>query len=193
MIVGIDEVGRGPWAGPVVAAAVGFQAAFYENPIPENLQAVTDSKKLKPAQREELAQAIRTHPLVYYALGEASVAEIDAHNIRQATFLAMVRAAQNLKVSPTHALVDGRDVPPELPCTGEAIIKGDEKEFLIGCASIVAKVARDQMMAHLHKEAPHYGWDTNAGYGTKAHQEGLAAHGITPHHRKSFAPIKALC
>jgi ribonuclease HII len=183
-VCGIDEVGRGPWAGPVVATAVILPAT-----LPDFFAGVTDSKKLSATQREKL------FPLLlgccHVGIGEASVEEIDCVNILQATFLAMQRAFAALPVKPMRALVDGNKVP-RLPCPAEAIIGGDAKFHSIAAASIIAKVTRDRYMAELDKQFPGYGWASNAGYGAPAHQAGLASLGVTIHHRRSFAPIKAL-
>ncbi len=184
-VCGIDEVGRGPWAGPVVAAAVILDAAA----IPEGLD---DSKRLSPERREALALALEASAQV--ALGVASVAEIEAMNILQASFLAMRRAVLGLAVRPALALVDGHMAPPGLPCRVRPIVGGDGLALSIAAASIVAKVARDRMMVALSQQFPGYGWETNMGYGTRAHQDGLARLGVTPHHRRSFQPIhKILC
>jgi ribonuclease HII len=182
-IAGVDEVGRGPWAGPVVAAAV----VLDPRNIPEGMK---DSKKISPKKREQLYGEIMETSLV--GVGSASVEEIDTVNIRQATFLAMCRALKDLPTKPDFAFVDGRDIPAGITIPAEAVIKGDNKVLSVSAASIVAKVTRDNFMAELAEKHPHFAWEKNAGYGTKAHQEGLSIHGITPHHRKSFAPIKAL-
>lgn len=182
IIVAIDEVGRGPWAGPVMAAAAILD--------PQNIPAgLNDSKKLSAAKRNALHDAILATSRV--EIGVATVEEIDAMNILQATKLAMRRAYDALNVSATVALIDGNQ-PPDLPCPMRCIVKGDSISLSIAAASIVAKVTRDRLMAELAQKHPHYGWERNAGYGTKAHQDGLAAHGLTPHHRRSFAPIRAL-
>ncbi|MFZ2620804.1 MAG: ribonuclease HII [Alphaproteobacteria bacterium] len=182
-IAGVDEVGRGPWAGPVVACAV----ILNPTQLPHGAD---DSKKLSAKRREELyAQIMAT---AHVGLGEASVAEIDTLNIRNATFVAMQRAVAALPVVPDFLLIDGNALPPNLPCKASAVIGGDGKSLSIAAASIVAKVVRDKLMAELHDTFPHYGWNSNAGYGTAAHQAGLASHGVTPHHRTSFAPIAAL-
>ncbi len=187
LIAGIDEAGRGPWAGPVVAGAVIFPGLK----IPDMLaRRLNDSKKLSPAQREELFEALQTSDALI-GCGAASVEEIDRLNILQATFLAMRRAVEALPEPPDFALVDGNKIPP-LPCPARAIVKGDGLSLSIAAASIVAKVTRDRQMAELAKQFPHYGWETNAGYGTKTHQYGLKVHGICVHHRKSYAPIQRI-
>ena len=181
--VGVDEVGRGPWAGPVVAAAVILD--------PDNLpHGVTDSKKLSAKKREELNAFILKNATV--SIAEASVEEIDRLNIRQATMLAMTRAVEGLPEKPDYAFVDGNFVPPQLNVDAEFVIKGDAKVMSIAAASIVAKQYRDKLMAKLAESHPYFAWEKNAGYGTKAHQAGLAEFGITPHHRRSFKPIQAL-
>lgn len=182
IVAGIDEAGRGPWAGPVVASAVVLD--------PHLLPAgIDDSKKLSAARREKLYAEIMSSALV--GVGIADVMEIDTLNILGATKLAMRRALEKLTVKPDVALVDGNQ-PPELPCRVQAVIGGDALSLSIAAASVIAKVTRDRMMAELGREFPHYGWEKNAGYGTALHQQALAAHGVTAHHRKSFAPIRAL-
>ena len=181
-VAGIDEVGRGPFAGPVVAAAV----ILDRSNIPDGIR---DSKKLSKAKREELFDAIVATASV--GLGEASVEEIDRHNILAASLLAMRRAMEALPTRPDVALVDGnRD--PNLGVPSRLIVKGDGRSLSIAAASIVAKVTRDRKMCALAKAYPHYGWERNAGYGTAEHRKGLREYGITPQHRRSFAPIRAL-
>lgn len=182
-IAGVDEVGRGPWAGPVMAAAV-----IWPKDIPL-LKGVTDSKKLSLAKREILCEQILA--VAEVGVGEASVAEIDSHNIRQATFMAMRRAVDNLPQRTDYLFIDGNALPSNLPCDAGCVVKGDGKVYSIACASIVAKVLRDREMQRLHGQFPHYAWDSNAGYGTVHHQQGLESHGVTVHHRRSFAPIRA--
>lgn len=182
-VAGVDEVGRGPWAGPVVAAAVVVNPLF----LPKG---VRDSKKLSAKQREHIATELQNQAEV--GIGVATVAEIDTHNILQATYLAMQRALAALPQPVDYALIDGNRLPAGLPMPAQAVVKGDDKVLSIACASVAAKVYRDRLMAKLHQEYPHFGWDSNAGYGTKAHQLGLASQGVTPHHRTSFAPIKTL-
>lgn len=185
IVCGIDEVGRGPWAGPVVACAV-----ILPDPLPDFFARVTDSKKLSVAQRDSLYPLLIEH--CTYGLGEASVAEIDQLNILAATMLAMQRAYAALGTHVDKAYVDGNRAP-KLNCAVETIIGGDAKVPSIAAASIIAKVTRDRLMAQLDADYDHsYGWASNAGYGTATHQKALANLGITPHHRRSFAPIKAL-
>lgn len=185
-VAGLDEVGRGPWAGPVVACA----AVINRNRFPADLAArLDDSKKLSAARRDELYPALVAH--CSHAIAESSVEEIDELNILQASLLAMRRAFESLPVRPEAALVDGnRD--PGLSCTTELVVKGDSRSLSIAAASVIAKVHRDRLMRALAEEFPGYGWERNAGYGVKAHQEALARFGVTPHHRRSFAPIRAL-
>lgn len=175
---GCDEVGRGCLAGPVVAAAV-ILPADYENPW------INDSKKLGKSQREELIEEIKYKSLDW-AIAEATVAEIDQINILNASFLAMSRAIELLKVKPEHLLIDGNRWRSKLEYSYSCIIKGDGKFASIAAASILAKVHRDQMMEDLANSFPHYGWESNVGYPTKTHREGIQKHGISPWHRKSF-------
>nr|HAD53111.1 ribonuclease HII [Algoriphagus sp.] len=175
---GCDEVGRGCLAGPVVAAAV-ILPADYENPW------INDSKKLGKSQREELIEEIKLKSLDW-AIAEATVAEIDQINILNASFLAMSRAIEMLKVKPEHLLIDGNRWKSKLEYSYSCIIKGDGKFASIAAASILAKVHRDQMIADLATSFPHYGWESNVGYPTKTHREGIQKHGISPWHRKSF-------
>ncbi|MDF2365799.1 ribonuclease HII [Sneathiella sp.] len=181
-VAGIDEVGRGPFAGPVVAAAV----ILDQNNIPDGIQ---DSKKLSKAKREALFDAIFATSFV--GTGEASVQEIDQHNILQASLLAMRRAMEALPTRPDIALVDGnRD--PKLGIPSRLIVRGDGRSLSIAAASIVAKVTRDRKMCALAEVYPQYEWEKNAGYGTARHRKGLREFGITPQHRRSFAPIRSL-
>ena len=179
-ICGVDEVGRGPLAGPVVAAAV----ILDRTRIPKGLN---DSKQLREQDREALYPRI-LEMAVAVGVGEASVDEIDLVNIRQATHLAMARAVRALPVAAAFALVDGNDAPA-LPCKCDMLVKGDSRSVSIAAASIIAKVTRDRLMALLHDHHPVYGWRQNKGYGTPEHLTGLRAHGITVHHRKSFSPV----
>lgn len=186
-IAGIDEVGRGPLAGPVVAAAVILPR---DERLPEILLSeLNDSKKLSVKKRDMLFDLIMGCAEV--GIGAASVREIDRINILQATYVAMRRAVARLPQCPDQALVDGnRD--PGLPCAVETVIKGDGRSLSIAAASIVAKVVRDRAMTRLAARYPHFGWDGNAGYGVKKHMEGLGIVGPTSHHRRSFRPIAEL-
>ncbi len=190
-VAGIDEVGRGPWAGPVVVAAVVFPCRDSLPPILRH--GLNDSKTLSPARREALFAELPACTVV--GLGAASVAEIDCFNILQATLRAMARAITQLErqmeTGPSLALVDGTHAPP-LSCPVRTVIRGDSKSLSIAAASIVAKVTRDRLMVELSHRYPGFGWERNAGYGTAEHREGLARLGITPHHRRSFKPIKIL-
>lgn len=188
LIAGIDEAGRGPWAGPVVAGAVIFPDLEISDSLAKKLD---DSKKLTAAKREALFEELHaSNALIGY--GMASVEEIDSLNILQATFLAMKRAVKNLPQVPEFIIVDGNKLPPDLPCPARFLIKGDALSLSVAAASIIAKVTRDRLMCELAKEFPYYGWEKNAGYGTKAHQDGLKAHGVCIHHRKSYAPIRKI-
>lgn len=182
MICGIDEVGRGPLAGPVVTAAVILDPA---RPI----AGLNDSKKLSEKRRTALAEEIRDKALAW-SLGRAEVGEIDELNILQATFLAMRRAVAGLAIAPAQALVDGDKVPPGLCCPARAIVGGDGSEACISAASILAKVARDNEMVALDREYPGYGLAGHKGYPTKAHMDALQLLGVTPIHRRSFAPVR---
>jgi ribonuclease HII len=185
-IAGIDEVGRGPLAGPVVAAAVILPRD--DRLIPELVVQLNDSKKLSAKKREYLADLVLDCAEV--GIGAASVREIDRINILQATYVAMRRAVDRLGPVPDQALVDGnRD--PGLPCAVQTVVKGDGKSLSIAAASIVAKVVRDRAMARLALRYPHFGWEGNAGYGVKKHMAGLNDVGPTAHHRRSFKPIAA--
>ena len=181
LIAGVDEVGRGPLAGPVVAAAVmlDFQK------IPEGL---ADSKKLTLKKRTALEAAIRQHA-VAVATGMATVREIDRLNILQASLLAMRRALEVLHPTPAFSLIDGNRLPDALPCPAQTVIKGDSRSASIAAASIIAKVFRDRLMTQLHQDFPAYGWDRNAGYGVAHHLAALDLVGASPHHRRSFAPV----
>jgi len=179
-VAGVDEVGRGPLAGPVVAAAVILD--------PQNIPAgLNDSKKLSAKKREAVSELIMNNAIV--SIAQASVAEIDEHNILRASHIAMVRAVEGLSQKPDHILIDGNMVPRGLTTSNETIIKGDGRSQSIAAASIVAKLWRDRHMEDLAQQFPGYGWESNAGYGTALHKQGLEAYGITPHHRRSFAPI----
>ncbi|MEZ5832069.1 MAG: ribonuclease HII [Dongiaceae bacterium] len=183
VICGIDEAGRGPLAGPVVACAAILPLTGISTRL---LGALDDSKRLNAEVRERVAQQLRVKAI--WALGEASVEEIDRFNILRATFMAMRRAFESLPLQPTHALIDG-NMKPGLTCEETTIVEGDHLSYSIAAASILAKVARDKMMRELHQEHPRYGWETNMGYGTAEHRAAIEAHGLTPHHRVSFKPV----
>jgi len=183
IVAGVDEVGRGPLAGPVVTAAVILDE---QNPI----EGLTDSKKLTEQQREYLAQEIK-EKAVAWSLGRAEVDEIDELNILQATLLAMQRAIEGLSPQPEYVLVDGNRCP-RFHCPAEAIIKGDLLVPMISAASIIAKVARDHEMQELDKQFPGYGLHRHKGYPTKAHIAALEKLGVTTIHRRSYAPVKRL-
>ena len=179
-IAGVDEVGRGPLAGPVVTAAVILDPCA----IPDGLN---DSKKLSEKKRNILFDEICQ--TAHISIASASPARIDELNIRGATLWAMARALHGLSTAPAYALFDGRDVAPGSPCPGEPVIKGDARSVSIAAASIVAKVARDGMMIRLGGSFPGYGFESHMGYGTRVHMEALDVMGVTPHHRMSFRPI----
>ena len=183
LVCGIDEVGRGPWAGPVYACAVILDTRKIAR---SGLATLDDSKRLSAAQRESLAARLMDCARV--GVGFCSVEEIDTLNILRASLLAMQRAVAALPVQPHYALIDGNKAPDfSFPC--ETIVEGDAKSYSIAAASIVAKVTRDRLMVELAQNFPGYGWHTNMGYGTKEHQAGLERLGVTVHHRKSYAPI----
>lgn len=182
-VVGIDEAGRGPLAGPVVAAAVVLDPRHF----PEGLD---DSKKLDRAARERLFELITATSAV--SVAAASVGRIGSTDIRKATLWAMARAVAGLPLCPDHALVDGLDVPPGLPCAGEAVVKGDARSVSIAAASIVAKVTRDRMMMRAGRHYPQYGFERHMGYGTAFHLAALRTHGASPLHRTTFAPVRAV-
>jgi ribonuclease HII len=181
-LAGVDEVGRGPLAGPVVAAAVILPQGCW-------IPGVTDSKKLSGAQRRELIERI-SGSCVAFGIGAASAREIDRVNIRGATALAMRRAIQRLPVPADHLLVDGLPVPELGRDSHTAIVQGDACVHCIAAASILAKVTRDRLMERLARRYPGYGWERNMGYGTSEHLDALARLGPTPHHRISFAPVR---
>jgi len=181
LVCGVDEVGRGPLAGPVVTAAVILDP---NQPI----EGLNDSKKLSEKRRQELEPIIKQRALAW-SLGRSEVEEIDQINILQATLLAMKRAVEGLKIAPTHALVDGNKAP-DLACPVTTIIKGDQSEPAIAAASILAKVARDREMVEMDKRYPGYGHAQHKGYPTKQHQQALMDLGVTPIHRRSFKPVQ---
>jgi ribonuclease HII len=185
IVCGIDEVGRGPLAGPVVAAAV----ILDRRRIPRRLRdELDDSKKLTADEREDHAAIIRACAL-NIGIGAASVREIEQHNILQATFIAMRRALLRLGVMPDIALIDGNQKPP-LPCAIKTVVGGDGLSLSIAAASVIAKVTRDRLMRSLALRYDGYGWHTNVGYGTEQHRQGIALLGPTKHHRMTFAPLQ---
>ena len=179
-VAGLDEVGRGPLAGPVTAAAVRLDPAC----IPDGLN---DSKTLTEARRNALCALIMDCADV--SIAHATVAEIDELNILRASHLAMERAVKGLATFPDHALIDGNMIPKGIGCSAEAVVKGDARSLSIAAASIVAKVTRDRIMVDLAQQYPGYGWEVNSGYPTPAHLRALLDFGITPHHRRSFKPV----
>jgi ribonuclease HII len=183
LIAGVDEVGRGPLAGPVLAAAVIL-------PPGVAIRGVDDSKKLTAEKRAALYEEIRARAIAIGVAG-ASTREVDRHNILRASYLAMQRALERLRCTPDHVFVDGLPVPV-LGGNHTAVIDGDARVHCIACASIVAKVVRDRLMHLLAAHYPGYGWDTNVGYATQAHRDAIIELGLTPHHRRSFEPNRQL-
>lgn len=190
IVAGVDEAGRGPWVGPVVAGCAVFLNRNVDARLLDNLN---DSKKLSKKKREmlyELLQIEAQKGNVLIGIGEASAKEIDDINILNASFLAMKRALKKVNANPKMVLVDGNRTPKDFGCEVRAVVKGDAKSYSISAASILAKVYRDKLMEDMAKVYPMYGFEKNAGYGTKVHIEGLKKYGVTPEHRKSYAPIK---
>jgi len=183
IICGVDEAGRGPLAGAVYAAAVILDPA---RPV----SGLRDSKKLSEARRDALAEEIKNNALAW-AIAYCTEAEIDELNILHASMLAMRRAVEGLQVAPTLALIDGNRCPV-MPIRSEAIVKGDDKVAAISAASILAKTARDASLMHLHQQYPMYGFDRHKGYPTALHLERLRLHGVSPVHRRSYAPVREL-
>ena len=192
LVAGVDEAGRGPWAGPVVAGAVIILNRSLDD---ELLSSLDDSKKLSAKKREKLYELLKKEEKkgnVVLGVGLAQAKEIDDLNILQATFLAMRRAVDALNQKPNFILVDGNQKPKNMPCEVQTVVKGDARSMSIAAASIVAKVYRDRLMAKLALEYPYYGFEKNAGYGTKLHIQGLKEHGATPEHRFSYKPVKEI-
>jgi ribonuclease HII len=179
-VAGVDEVGRGPLAGPVTAAAVVLNPAN----IPAGLN---DSKQLSIKKRMALAEALMACAEV--SVGHASVEEIEQHNILRASHIAMRRALAGLPRTPDHVLIDGSMIPDGLNISAQPVVKGDTRCLSISAASIVAKICRDRIMVDLAQQHPGYGWETNMGYGSKSHMEALQNLGPTPHHRRTFRPV----
>lgn len=190
VVFGVDEAGRGPWVGPVVAGCVVFLRREVEPFLLENLN---DSKKIQKKKREVLYEMLlkeQEKGNVKIGIGEASSKEIDELNILNATFLAMNRAISQCGIEPDMVLIDGNRVPKNFKYEAKAVVKGDAKSYSISAASIMAKVYRDRLMEKMAEKYPYYGFQNNAGYGTKEHIEALKKYGITPEHRKSYQPIK---
>lgn len=188
-IAGVDEAGRGPLAGPVVAAAVVFNRDYIEREERGIYAALTDSKQLSAAQRDRFFALLVHSPDVEIGVGFGEAAEIDALNILRATHLTMRRALCRLTLLPDHALIDGLPVP-DLPCLSTAIVGGDGRSLSIAAASVVAKVTRDRWMAELDRAHPEYGFSRHKGYGTAAHIQALLKCGAIPQHRRSFRPVR---
>ncbi len=188
-LAGVDEAGRGPLAGPVVAAAVVFPSGFLEQEEKGLFADLTDSKQLSGQERVRFFDILTASPLVEIGIGFGEVREIDEINILRSTHRAMARAIMDLPAPPDHAIVDGLPVP-DLPCPSSAIIKGDSKSLSIAAASVIAKVTRDRWMCELDRRHPEYGFSRHKGYGTAAHFQALLKHGSTEHHRKSFRPVR---
>jgi len=182
-VAGIDEAGRGPLAGPVVAAAV----VFHTMPSRRKLRRIDDSKQMLPEEREEVFSWLPDY--AHIGVASASVEEIDTLNILWASMLAMKRALEGLGISPIAALVDGNTEPPDIPCPVRCVIDGDATSLSIAAASIVAKVTRDRQMVVLSERYPGYGWERNMGYGTPEHRLGIDCLGINSQHRRTFRPI----
>jgi len=187
-ICGIDEVGRGPLAGPVVTACVYIPHKKRKLSFVSGLR---DSKKLSRTKLEYFEAYIKEHCI--WAVGSCGVEEIDEINILQASLLAMEKSFRAMPEDTSQgmsALIDGHMLPKNMPCPSYAIKKGDDRSCSIAAASIIAKLTRDRIMEKLHEQHPHYGWDTNVGYPSPAHKQAIKIHGITPHHRKTFAPVR---
>jgi ribonuclease HII len=188
-VAGVDEVGRGPLAGPVVAAAAILPAKWAETGLPRELEGLNDSKQLTELQRERFFAFIAACGEIEFAIAQTDAAQIDEINILQATHLAMNDALAKLNPQPQHALVDGRPVKTmRVPQT--AIVKGDARSYSIAAASVLAKVTRDRRMLEFDRQWPAYGFAAHKGYGTARHLAAIAAHGPCPIHRRSFAPLK---
>lgn len=187
IIVGVDEAGCAPLAGPVVAGAV----ILDQKKLPKSLrQGLDDSKKIPFEKREELYGILVSCGAAVIGMGRAEVHEIESYNILNAAHLAMRRAVASLNRIATFALIDGNRTPKEFPCALETIVKGDGKSLSIAAASIIAKVTRDRYMVELAREYPGYGWERNVGYPTPDHRKAILALGLTPHHRKTFGTVK---
>lgn len=188
-VAGVDEAGRGPLAGPVVAAAVVLPAAWYEQGMPPELQGLNDSKQLSAGQRDRFFALLTSRPAIHYAIAQEEAEIIDQLNILQATHRAMIKALKALPVAPHHVLVDGRPVKA-IPFPQTALVKGDSRSYSIAAASVLAKVTRDRIMEAHDGRWPHYGFAEHKGYPTPRHMAALAEHGPCPIHRRSFAPLR---
>ena len=194
-VIGIDEAGRGPWAGPVTITALWLNPDAYDQ-LPND---INDSKKIRPLRRASLAYFLQMPPHLSFTISK-DVDDIDRHGVVKTTLMAMAEAAAEVIeqmakagiAGPVHAFIDGPLLPKEMPCASTAVIRGDNRSLSIAGASIIAKHSRDLIMHALDTEWPEYGWRQNNGYGTRQHQQALAQHGISPDHRRSFAPIKRL-
>lgn len=187
LVAGVDEVGRGPLAGPVVAAAVMFSSG-----MPDVLaERLDDSKKLKPATRQQLYDILLQTPDILIGVGAASVTEIERHNILRASWIAMQRAVARLPRRPELVLVDG-NAAPRFGCPAQCVVGGDAISLSISAASVVAKVVRDRLMTRLSRRWPTYGWERNAGYGTAIHRAALEVDGVSPHHRLAFGTVRRI-
>lgn len=184
-VCGLDEVGRGPLAGPVVAGCVYIPSEIRALPF---IHDIKDSKKLGAPKRQILDSLIRQHCV--WGIGQCSPEEIDELNILQASLRAMERAYEAARITADFALIDGNRLPKSLPCPARAVVKGDSVSTSIAAASIIAKVHRDKIMQQLAAAYPHYGWDRNAAYPTAQHLKAIEEYGITPHHRRSFGPVR---
>jgi ribonuclease HII len=190
-IAGVDEAGRGPLAGPVVAAAAILPAKWAETGLPPELEGLNDSKQLTAAQREKYFAYLTACPEVQFAIAQVGAGQIDAINILRATHRAMNNALAQLQPAPEHALVDGRPVKTmTVPHT--AIVQGDARSYSIAAASVLTKVTRDRLMLEFDRQWPQYGFAGHKGYGTAQHLAAIAAHGPCPIHRRSFAPLKSI-
>ena len=183
IIAGVDEAGRGPLCGPVVAGAVIFTKYDFDD-----MPLISDSKQMSEKQRDVAYDWLTNNPDVVWAVAECSASEIDELNILQASLTAMTRAVNKLTLKPEYCLIDGNKMPKTL--TGEPVVKGDAKSFSIAAASVLAKVTRDRIMNELSKQFPQYCWDKNAGYPTQQHLQAIDKYGINEHYRKSYRPIK---
>lgn len=190
-VAGVDEAGRGPLAGPVVAAAVVFDREFIEQEENKLFASLTDSKQLTEIQRNCFFGLLTQSPRVEIGVGFGAVTEIDEINILRATHRTMLRALQSLCVIPDHAIIDGLPVL-NLPCPSTAVVRGDSRSLSVAAASVIAKVVRDQLMMELDRWHPEYGFGCHKGYGTPRHINALLKHGATKYHRRSFRPVREI-